>query len=1118
MPATSLGELVFYLRRLSASRHERDLSDGELLGRFLSSGHEHAFATLVQRHGPMVHGVCRRVLGDGHGAEDAFQATFLVLVRRAASIDRTGPLGGWLFGVAERVARRARSQNATRRCKEREAAAMVKPEAIDAPTWKEVRRVLDEEIAALPEKLRLPIVLCYLEGKSYDQAGLELRWPKSTVAKRLARGREELRQRLTRRGISLSAGAMVTVLAAKANTTAIGAGLTINTVRAVISFAGGRQSGATYLSATAVRLAEEAIRATIGIKAALAAVTLGVGLFVGAVSWAAPSTTTENGPRHEAEPMAANPVKQAPAIVQPRLDAFGDPLPEGALARLGTVRFRHGIGPSWLAYSPDGKMLASASRQFGPGVCLWDAVTGRPLRQSHSPLANTLAFSPDGKTLFISNALSLVDVATGNEIGRLEKPIGTFELVAFSSDGRTVAAADLGGGAGVILWDIVTGKELHRLLGGGNFPFAIAFSPDGKTLATCRDEKGEPIRLWDVATGNPVRQLDAQAGALAFAANGKILASSGDDGKVRLWDLETGKILHLLDGKALFVGTVAFSPDAKLIASAQESGLVRLWDTRTGKEVRCWTASAQHIKTVAFSPDGTTIATCGFWDHAIRLWDAATGKEINPGSGHSGSIWSLRFAPDGRSLSSGSMDRKVLRWGVSMPAQHEPVVSSHLEPGKSGWRWSPRDLSQDGKLVVFDGSSLVRENVNEYAIRVCETSTGKEVMEIAGTKLQLHTPRFSPDAKVVASSDADGVHLWEVPTGTQRHFIRDAISVGFSQDGKVLAVAYADGSVRLLDSATFKERRRWDTEQAKPFIGPFSPDGRSVTSYDSDGKSHRTWATDSGKLLTHVNGRKMGGQGVWSTAYTPSGRVLALAIDGRRMLANGSTERTFSVCLYEAISGQEIRQFDVPQGHVFSMAFSPEGRILATGGGDSTILLWDMTGADAGKRPPLAPEEMLRLWAEMAGDAGNAERAIWTLVRAPGHAIPFLMDKLRPVPPGDAEAIGKRIAELASDNFPTRQVASRVLEEMGEAAEAVLRKALQGKLPLEGQRRVELLLQTREKDMLRTFRALDVLDAIGTEEARAVLEMIAKGSANGRLTEAARAAVSRIEARMAAKK
>jgi RNA polymerase sigma factor (sigma-70 family) len=208
-----MGAIVQRLRALVGGRLPRDASDGDLLGRFVQMQDESAFAVLVQRHGSLVLGVCRRVLQDEHVAEDAFQATFLVLLRRAATLDRRGSLSGWLYGVASRVALRARAQAAHWR-----ASGTGVP---DVPctadeSGRELRALLDRELQGLPDKYRLPLVLCHLQSKTHEEAARELGWPRGSLAKRLARGEDLLRGRLARAGLAPSTGAIIYSLAREA--------------------------------------------------------------------------------------------------------------------------------------------------------------------------------------------------------------------------------------------------------------------------------------------------------------------------------------------------------------------------------------------------------------------------------------------------------------------------------------------------------------------------------------------------------------------------------------------------------------------------------------------------------------------------------------------------------------------------------------------------------------------------------------------------------------------------------------------------------------------------------------------------------------------------------------
>jgi RNA polymerase sigma-70 factor (ECF subfamily) len=235
------------------------LTDGQLLERFRTRQDEAAFEALVHRHGPVVLGVCRRVLHNPHDAEDAFQATFLVLVRRAGSIGKQESVGSWLYGVAYRTALKAKVHAAIRRRHEQQAGDMPRAVSVADQSWQDLCPVLDAEVNRLPEKYRAPIVLCYLEGKSKEEAARELGWPTGTVSGRLARARDLLRSRLARRGVALSAGLLVLVLSQNAATAAVPASLVGSTVHAATLFAPGKAVAAGIASTKAALLAKSVL-------------------------------------------------------------------------------------------------------------------------------------------------------------------------------------------------------------------------------------------------------------------------------------------------------------------------------------------------------------------------------------------------------------------------------------------------------------------------------------------------------------------------------------------------------------------------------------------------------------------------------------------------------------------------------------------------------------------------------------------------------------------------------------------------------------------------------------------------------------------------------------------
>jgi RNA polymerase sigma factor (sigma-70 family) len=253
-----------WLGRLFPARSSEEGSDARLLDRFVRGRDEAAFAALMDRHGPMVMGVCRRVLRDAHAADDVFQATFLVLVRKAATLRRPHLLGNWLYGVAYRIALQARAAAARQPALGRQVEDMPAAEPVDEKVWDELRPILDAEVNRLPEKYRAPVVLCHLQGKTYAEAARALGWAEGTVSGRLARARETLRKRLSQRGVTLSAAAVGATLCQKGSA-AVPAALAQATVRGALVAASGKVT-AGLISAQAISLSQTALRVTLAVK------------------------------------------------------------------------------------------------------------------------------------------------------------------------------------------------------------------------------------------------------------------------------------------------------------------------------------------------------------------------------------------------------------------------------------------------------------------------------------------------------------------------------------------------------------------------------------------------------------------------------------------------------------------------------------------------------------------------------------------------------------------------------------------------------------------------------------------------------------------------------------
>lgn len=989
--------LIDALRRLAGSGPD-GRSDAELLAEFVAHRDPAAFAALVHRYGRLVWGACRRRARDSHAAEDAFQTTFLALARHAAAVRKPEAVGAWLHRVAVRCTAAARTPRAPMSALPEDLPTPA-PGPAAAATGRDLERVIDAEIDALPEPFRLTFVLCEVEERSTAEAASALGCPVGTVESRLTRARERLRTRLARRGIT--AGAL------------IGLGLAADAVPATARAAAvALGTGAAPVPLARAALADRAVRAPFA-GATVAGIGLAGGALlvgVGGLFWALAARPDFPGPTNQSRGHTLPvPELSIPEAEQFRRNRQNFPLPPEAIARIGDAWLRHAGSPDRMAFSADGRFLASGA-VGDRWLRVWDLTAHRPrahLRLGPGEVPLAVALTPDGGILRAvvqaGDATHLREYDTFRALETHRRGIARPTAVAFDRTGGLLALA---AGGEVRLIHAATAVERWRADVPGAESVEVAFGPRDRlaVLATGTDR----VRLYDIGAGTPVDEL-VEPGAKMT------LPTVSDDGRtmgvwlplknrVRVWDLAERRIVHTIDPKdspATLVG-LAVAPNGSQVALFSRSNHVALWDARSPREPKStWFMATQGY----YSADGTTLAVATNcpqdYDNqvgAIQLIDSKTGQPTPLSQPEPEGPLPLAFRADGGRV----LLQEPMQW-LDCPTFGDGP-SRAISPGAgprerdllpAEWRAA---LSPD--RTVLARVTAVDPDAHEYVLDLLDAAmrTSRNRIPLEG---MAQRPAFAPDGHTVYAIVKDRVCGWDVASG--QPVFRSQGPVGelpyrllVSADGRYLATALlflaaqqagSNRSVQVWDAVTGQCVISAKAGHAKPYIA-FSADGkRFAAAVVPDRPAQHTsevrvWDLETCQVTETFPGYD--GQ----PAFSPDGRTLAITLAD-------------AVVLIEFASGQ-VRHVFRHHGPVRpALAWQPDGRVLATASPEAPVYLWDVVGDRTGAPLAWNAADNSRRWDELTGVAAElafaAIRELWT---HPTEAAAFLRRRV----PADADA------------------------------------------------------------------------------------------------------------------
>ncbi len=836
--------------------------DSSLLTRFLTSRDEDSFAVLVQRHGPLVYGTCQRILGNRTDADDAFQAVFFVLARRAHSLKLDRGIGPWLHAVALRIAKKLRCQIVQRRLREMAAAKTEQVEA--AAPEHDFWELIDEELARLPLPLREALLLCDLSGQSHARAAASLGLAKGTITKRLAKAREELATQLRRRGITLGVGGLSTMIATQA-TASVPAQLVLETAKQAVAFSVRQVSG----SITAKTLAE-------GVMRSLRFGVLRVWLVVGVLglALAGGGLMLASGPGNPGEKM----VEQPPA----KADAKPDAAKVGTMWKENFTAEYESSLPVSVAFSKDGKTLLSGdtngdvmATQFpsDPPTYRWKSKVGG----SHA----AVAYSADQKIVYATSkaGVTLLDAGTG-------KIIGTVTTEDRAPVAIGVFPDDVRPGAGYA-------AEKHRfskIAFGDAFGYHVRSGPAGGLHVV---EGGISISL--VAKG--AKPMDMAAVPLAVDPKGRSAIMTGPiDAKTKknvLWAYVCGDYEKDSPGNRVMVGhtatviSAAWSKEGSTAVTGDADGRVIVWDAQTMKEARRVELGGR-VMAVAIADDGKYIAASvrAKQGAEVYVWEKAKPTNaMRPIHNQQGDFSgephaSLAFSADSKRLAGCAIDKKWLQLDpkpVLLSGQvhvWELAAEPKAQPSPKHLYNKQLPKGSSPHFVIVNNYTFYTIATKEGAIDFHDIKDGHIQGRIVLGKFTIGAIKVSSDRKWLAMEQRSatpsetfdvGVYLWPpIPKAT---IPSCGQMLDVASGGKVVAVV-RDRQIELWDTGTAKKLKDAPFKHTQIDAAQFSPDGKLLALSDRNELVLWRWEEN-----THE--RVAVGHPVGSLTFTPDGKFLA---------------------------------------------------------------------------------------------------------------------------------------------------------------------------------------------------------------------------------------------------